>query len=146
MTPGHKRVVRLAVKIAIAGVAAFVALEAGLALLCARGRLHMHKPSYSLANVRSRFWVEANPDFGVWHGPNSSYRHLTTSYDVSYRANSYGARDKERTRTSGAHRRVIVLGDSFVEGYGVKAEDRFSPSLPAHRIGGDRAGRDRGQD
>jgi len=91
----------------------------------------MHKPSYRWSNVRSQFWIETNPDFGVWHGPNSSYRHRTTSYDVSYRANSYGARDKERTRESAGRKRVIVLGDSFTEGYGVKTEDRFSDRLEA---------------
>ena len=131
MTPRLKRTVKLAIKVAFAGLVAFVALEAGLAFLCARGRLHLHKPSYSPANVRSRFWIETNPDVGVWHGPNSSYRHVTTSYDVPYQANSYGARDKERARESGGKRRVIVLGDSFAEGYGVKAEDRFSDRLEA---------------
>lgn len=123
--------VRMGAKIVIAVLAAFLAMEAGLAVLCALGVLNLHKPSYSMANVRSRFWVETNPDFGVWHDPCSSYRHITTSYDVSYQANSYGARDKERTKECHGKKRVIVLGDLFAEGYGVKTEDRFSDRLEA---------------
>jgi lysophospholipase L1-like esterase len=56
---------------------------------------------------------------------------VTSSYDVSYRANSYGARDRERTRENQGKKRAIVLGDSFTEGYGVKSEDRFSDRLEA---------------
>ena len=131
MKPGLRKWIGVGIKGAVAGLLTFVALEAGLAILCARGILHLHRPSYSMANVRSRFWIETNPDFGVWHGPNSAYRHRTTSYDVSYRANSYGARDKERTKESGGRKRAIVLGDSFTEGYGVEAADRFSDRLEA---------------
>lgn len=131
MKPGLRKFAGLGVKIMVAGLAMFLALEAGLAVICARGILNLHKPSYRWANVRSRFWIETNPDFGVWHGPGSSYRHITTSYDVSYRANSYGARDRERTKESHGKKRVIVLGDSFTEGYGVRTEDRFSDRLEA---------------
>lgn len=131
MKPELRKLVGVGVKTVIAVLAAFLALEAGIAVLCARGVLNLPKPSYSVANARSSFWAETSPDFGVWHGPRSSYRHITTSYDVSYQANSYGARDKERTKEGRGRKRVIVLGDSFAEGYGVRTEDRFSDRLEA---------------
>ena len=104
-------------------------LEAALGWLCNSGRLQISKPSYSLANVRSRFWVETNAAFGVWHEPFSAYRHITACYDVTYRANAFGARDRERTLASGGRPRVVVLGDSFAEGYGVATADRLSDRL-----------------
>jgi len=117
------------IKLAMAGVIMFTTFEAALALMCRMGRLDISKPSYRFGNVNSRFWIETNPDFGVWHGPNSSYRHTTPSYDVFYKANSYGARDKERTRESRGKKRVIVIGDSFTEGYGVEDGKRFTDVL-----------------
>ncbi|OGV65284.1 MAG: hypothetical protein A2283_05720 [Lentisphaerae bacterium RIFOXYA12_FULL_48_11] len=117
------------IKLVMAGVIMFTTFEVALALMCRMGRLDISKPSYRFGNVNSRFWIETNPDFGVWHGPNSSYRHITPSYDVFYKANSYGARDKERSKESNGKKRVIVVGDSFTEGYGVEDGKRFTDLL-----------------
>jgi hypothetical protein len=69
-----------------------------------------------------------NKDWGVWHKPGQfSYQDGCLEMDNLY--NSYGARDKERVRTSTDSNRVILLGDSFVEGFGVKENDRFSNLL-----------------
>lgn len=66
---------------------------------------------------------------GVWHYPNASLRHVTVDFDVTYRSNSYGAQDIERSKKSDASRRVVVLGDSYVEGFGVSRESRFTELL-----------------
>ncbi len=76
----------------------------------------MEKPGYSFDSVRKRFWADVNKDFGIWHEPFSQYHHRKSCFDVYYHANSYGARDKERQRVS-SQPRVVVLGDSFIEGY-----------------------------
>jgi len=107
----------------------FVLFEVILAIACARGLLNIPIPSYRLANVFSQFWIDINPAFGVWHEPNSEYYHVTTSYRVSYKANSWGARDKERSLDATGRKRIIVLGDSFTEGYGVETGKRFSDLL-----------------
>ncbi len=110
-------------------VLTFVLLEAGLALFCARGLLPIQRPSYCLGNVWSRFWADINPVFGVWHAPHSVYKHVSACFHVTYRANAHGMRDRERDPSAQGRRRVVVLGDSFVEGWGVATEDRLSDRL-----------------
>lgn len=66
--------------------------------------------------------------FGIWHQPNRSYRHIKQCLNVIYNSNSYGSRDKERERES-TNNRVIVLGDSFIEGFGVAENNRLSNLL-----------------
>lgn len=84
------------------------------------------KPSYHV-NYNS-FWVDINPAFGVWHRSNGHFVHKSGCYDVAYDTNSYGARDVERTLHS-SHPRTVVLGDSFVEGMGLPAQDRLTNIL-----------------
>jgi hypothetical protein len=69
-----------------------------------------------------------NKEWGVWHKPGQfTYQDGCLEMDNLY--NSYGARDKERTKNSTDSNRVILLGDSFVEGFGVKEIKRFSNIL-----------------
>jgi len=81
------------------------------------------------------FWINGwNEHFGVWHRPYTSLREVRSCFDVTYTTNAYGARDKERTQNRAAndeknrHNRVIVLGDSWIEGLGVK-QDETIPSF-----------------
>lgn len=93
------------------------------------GLFPIRLPSYSLAVARKpRFWTDSNPHFGVWHEPNASVRHTLSCVDVNYHSNSYGARDAERALDS-RERRVVVLGDSLVEGFGMADGHRFSDLL-----------------
>jgi len=118
-----------ALKLIPALLLTFILFEIALAVACHCGRLNIQMPSYRFSNITSRFWVDLHPVFGVWHGPNSSYRHVTTSYKVFYQANSYGARDRERELDAIEKKRLLVLGDSFTEGYGVETGQRFSDLL-----------------
>lgn len=59
----------------------------------------------------------------------TTFHHVGQCFDVAYRTNSYGARDKERARVSSARSRHVVLGDSFVEGYGVAEGERLTDRL-----------------
>ncbi len=101
--------------------------EFGLYVATKAGILKIEEPSYSLEYVVP-FWVNNNKDFGVWHLPNYRYHHSKSCFDVEYRSNSWGARDRERELKSDKSR-VVVLGDSFVEGFGVEREERFSDIL-----------------
>jgi len=51
---------------------------------------------------------------------NASYRHQSAEFDYTFSANSLGLRGPERTLAKPAGtRRIAVIGDSFVAGYGV---------------------------
>ena len=106
----------------------FLLFEISLCLLAKLNLIAVYRPSYFWSNIKSEFWVDRNPYFGVWHEPNSKYRHRKSCYDVIYKANSHGARDKERSYQSD-HKRVVMLGDSFIEGYGLDPEQRLSNLL-----------------
>lgn len=97
------------------------------------GKAYMREriPTYSLARVLGKvqsFWADSNVHFGVWHGPNAKYHHKSSCFNVEYVSNSYGARDRERAKTA-AGERVVVLGDSYVEGWGVEAGSRWTNIL-----------------
>jgi hypothetical protein len=105
-----------------------VLIEITLYFLSEKGVLRIDRPAYSMNSVVKRFWVDINPDFGVWHENYSRYHLQKSCIDVEYQANSYGAKDVEREKTS-TKPRIVVLGDSFVEGYGVSDEKRFTNLL-----------------
>lgn len=102
-------------------------LEASLFLIVYFELPDVGYPGYSIASAKP-FWRETNSDFGVWHPPNSKFRHYKNCFDAEYRSNSHGMRDAE-TEQDSKSRRVVVLGDSFVEGYGVDYGDRFTEVL-----------------
>jgi hypothetical protein len=79
-------------------------------------------------NPLNGFWADMNPDFGVWHRSNASYTHEKSCFRVTYTTNSYGAIDKERSEQS-ADPRVVVLGDSMMEGYTLETPERLSNRL-----------------
>lgn len=84
-------------------------------------------PSYSWASTEG-FWFDIDKNFGVWHKPNMSFFHKKGCFNVKYTSNSYGARDTERSEHS-QDARVVVIGDSFVEGFGVDLDHRFTNLL-----------------
>jgi hypothetical protein len=62
--------------------------------------------------------------------PNGKGRFYYKEYKTRYFINSYGFRDKEYSLVkSDSIYRIIILGDSFAEGYGVNIEDNFSEQL-----------------
>lgn len=104
-------------------------LEAMIALATHAGLFRIRVPLYSLDQARSpAFWGDVNPDFGVWHLPNATTRHTASCFDLIYHTNAHGARDVERTLQS-ARLRIVVLGDSMMEGYGVGTGHRVSDVL-----------------
>ena len=90
----------------------------------------------------NRFFVEHDPDRGWRNVPGASGLFSTDEYDVELQYNSRGIRGPEReyAKPDGV-RRVVVLGDSFIEGYSVPREQRVSEVLegllvkrdPSHR-------------
>lgn len=70
--------------------------------------------------------ADMDPHFGVWRESDRTIRHRGACFDYEYVTNSHGMRDRERTLASNGESRAVVLGDSFVEGFGVAAENRFT--------------------
>ncbi|WP_165372262.1 SGNH/GDSL hydrolase family protein [Emticicia agri] len=71
------------------------------------------------------FFVDNDKTFGVWHYADTTTRHIGPCWNVEYQFNSYGARDDERQKVSDK-KRIVFLGDSFIEGYGIDKEKRVS--------------------
>ncbi len=84
------------------------------------------RPTYHLTHFQ--FWTDTNPSFGIWHRPNGHFIHQEGCFSLEYSTNSYGARDVERSLHSNQPR-TVVLGDSFVEGFGLADQDRLTNIL-----------------
>lgn len=83
-------------------------------------------------NRKPLFWGDFSQQAGRWRVANASYSALSCAGDSVYQhTNSVGASDRERTlRLNSTNRqRVIVLGDSFLEGMLVNPQDRVSNRL-----------------
>ena len=72
--------------------------------------------------------ADINPVWGTWHY-KEEYPHKGPCFETVFHINSYGARDMERKRISKDSNRVIVLGDSFIEGFAVDEKDRVTNLL-----------------
>lgn len=112
----------------IALIASLVCIELFLILFSGVLKLNIDKPAYSMNVVKYRFWADINPIWGTWHESYSKHNLIKSCINVNYLANSYGARDKERSKES-TKKRIVALGDSFTEGYGVSDEKRVTNLL-----------------
>ncbi|MEJ7627648.1 MAG: hypothetical protein WKF35_12350 [Ferruginibacter sp.] len=72
-------------------------------------------------------FAEINPVWGTWHYPED-YTEKRSCFESTYHINLFGARDKERSKV-GDTNRILFLGDSFIEGFGLKAEERVTNQL-----------------
>tara|TARA_B100001123_G_C15158559_1_gene966511 strand:- start:110 stop:1168 length:1059 start_codon:yes stop_codon:yes gene_type:complete len=66
------------------------------------------------------WWLEENL-WGAWHKPTSSTIQKRSCFDVIYTSNEVGARDDSFKNNNDDD--IILLGDSFAEGYGVNLEN-----------------------
>lgn len=75
-------------------------------------------------------YADVNEQWGVWHY-NYSVKAPYGCVTLTCNPNSTGARDIERKLQSADSNRCIVLGDSFMEGFGIDDKDRVSNLLEA---------------
>ncbi|MCI2397770.1 SGNH/GDSL hydrolase family protein [Aliiroseovarius subalbicans] len=108
-------------------VMTLVFVEIGLQVVVRMGLLDMSLPTYKASNARG-YVAEVDPDYGIFHLAGVERDHLTSCFRVINRTNSFGMRDRETTLESDGSR-VVVLGDSFAEGFGVMLEDTFHDRL-----------------
>ena len=105
-------------------VLSLAALEGIVRLMVEQGFMKSSVPP----RLEGRFWNPNDDRFGVWHRPNATTRHRTDSFHLPYRTNSVGARDIERPLES-SQPRVVLLGDSFIEGWGLPRNQRLGDRL-----------------
>jgi hypothetical protein len=74
----------------------------------------------SLDQILSIF--REDPVVGYIYQPNAMARETGREYDVEYRTNSMGLRDREYDLTERGVFRVLLLGDSFSESHGMSLE------------------------
>lgn len=115
------------IKILIQLIVFLVALEVVLFTASSLKIIDIGRPSYQLSK-KEHFWNDSDSIHGAWRKPNHEYTHMTQCFSVTYKSNSVGIRDQERSLNS-SNRRVVLIGDSFAEGWGVKEKDRFSNQL-----------------
>lgn len=71
----------------------------------------------------------ADPVFHHAMKPSASYILRQPEFEVEVKTNSLGLRDDEPTPSDESALRILILGDSFVEGYGVPVESCFVHKL-----------------
>lgn len=86
---------------------------------------HFGLPPKVYTNQFLPFFVDNDKAFGAWHYTNTTTRHIGPCWNVEYQFNSYGARDDEKQKES-VKKRILFLGDSFIEGYGIEKDKRLS--------------------
>jgi len=74
-------------------------------------------------------WRNEKEEWGAWHIPNSTARHVRSCFDVNYKANNAGARDNVEYDSSLPKNSILLLGDSFAEGYGVSHGETLAEKL-----------------
>jgi lysophospholipase L1-like esterase len=101
-----------------------VALGVGLA------ELGLRLAHYGEANQTHVKFTEYDPLLGWRHTPNSSGELSNDEYHTTVKYNSTGLRGLDRPYTKPQNVfRIVVLGDSFVDGYTVQEQDRLTEAL-----------------
>ena len=77
---------------------------------------------------RPRAW-QFDSELGWRHVPGVRGRLVSPEFDVEYRINSRGFRDSETDPSQARGKRLVLLGDSFAEGWGVEIEQAVSERL-----------------
>jgi len=82
-------------------------------------------------NVHQLF-CEHDPVLGWRKKPNFEGTHITSEYEVFEKMNSEGIRGPEyKVEKDSGEYRILILGDSFAEGYTVEFEELFSEIMKA---------------
>lgn len=101
-----------------------ILLEIALAMLSHMGLIPIIFPTYQLDSPAT-YLPERSFIYGHRHQPNSSYEIKKNCLHNHYRFNSLGFRGPEMKIKSNK-KRILVLGDSFMEGVGVEEDERLS--------------------
>ncbi len=84
------------------------------------------KPIYFKNSYSGEVWRYSDSKIGPWHNNFTTDRHVKTCFDVNYSSNNVGARDNKDYYSKTFKKSIVLVGDSFAEGYGIKLENTFS--------------------
>ena len=85
--------------------------------------IYLKNPKQNISN----YWNEKEI-WGAWHEKNFKVKHTKKCFDVEYNTNEIGARD-DSFLESNNNNNIILLGDSFAEGYGVEKDNMFEKKI-----------------
>lgn len=84
---------------------------------------YLKQPKQNLSN----YWNEKEI-WGAWHEKNFQVRHVKECFDIEYKTNEIGSRDDPFFELNNENN-IILLGDSFAEGYGVEKDNMFEAKI-----------------
>ena len=82
-------------------------------------------PKYSF-ETNKKDWKELDENGNKWHKKNHKAQHISRCFDVEYAYNNIGARDYNNYDTNDLQKSIMLIGDSFAEGYGVEIDEIFA--------------------
>ncbi|MEA3489174.1 MAG: SGNH/GDSL hydrolase family protein [Candidatus Omnitrophota bacterium] len=106
----------------------FIIIFINLAVIFVIGEVYARVKHGGTLEMKAREASYRRADFELHHSfiPGAKGRSVTEEWNVPYEINSHGLRDREYSpeKREGVYR-ILALGDSFTEGYGVEAGDAF---------------------
>ena len=117
-------------KIAIVTIITYVLIELVCFIFIKAKFKAAHFPEFSFQYNYTKYdftIAELSPQWGTWHY-KEDHTEKKQCFESIYHINSFGARDKERNK-EGDTNRVVFLGDSFIEGYGLNEPERLTDLL-----------------
>ena len=84
-------------------------------------------PSYLVNNGIK--WRNEYLPWGAWHKKNYIDQNKKSCFDVTYQTNNLGARDTVDYDQNLDSNSIVLIGDSFAEGYGVSINNSFAKWL-----------------
>ncbi len=123
--PGARR------RVLLLGLKLLMSLTAtGIALLASEGIVRLLYPEYGIPVFTTKLLTEFDPLLGWRKIPNFRGAHVQEEYTIVEQFNSKGLRGPEYPyEKPGGEYRILILGDSFAEGYTVEFPDLFSEVL-----------------
>ena len=116
-------------------VATLMFVSVVISMFAAESLSRLFFPSWAPRTGRVMMFWQYDATLGWAHKRNQEGRFESFGFDTFVRINSHGFRGAERSFARLPNqRRVIILGDSFVWGFGVEEDQMFTQQLE-HRLG-----------
>ncbi len=105
-----------------------LSLAGGITLAVVLAEVGLRRSGWGVPgiNLRGTGLTEKNIDREGGPYPPGVWRYQSYEFDVEYRINSHGFRERELTPKTAGQWRVGLLSDSFAAGHGVEENERFS--------------------
>jgi len=110
-----------------------VLIFTGIAIALTTGEIAMRiiMPDYlAYAGIERNFFCEFDPELGWAPLENITAQHIQNGFSTFVHQNQYGLRgsDSDTKKRTRSNHRILVLGDSYVWGYGVNQDEMFTNS------------------